>query len=62
MNKWQSKDLPLFFTMLGILVTAFANKIEELTSMPFFVVACIALIFFLIPLYIWISDWFKTRK
>ena len=62
MSKWQSKDLPIAFTSLGILFSAFADKIEEWTSIPFQLVYGGISILFLIPLYIWISGWFKNRK
>lgn len=56
------KNNPLLFSMLGLLVFQFADKIEELTSIPSKVVAVVALVFTLIPLYIWIRDWLKSRK
>jgi len=62
MKKFQSQDLPMAFTSLGILLTAFSNKIEEWTSIPFNVLIVIILIVYLIPLYIWISGWLKHRK
>ena len=62
MSKWQSKDLPTAFTSLGILLTAFADKIEEWTSIPYHFIYVGISIFFLIPLYIWISGWLKNRK
>jgi riboflavin transporter FmnP len=62
MKKFQSQDLPLAFTSLGILLTAASDKIVELTSIPFNVLSIIILIVYLIPLYIWISGWLKHRK
>ena len=62
MKKLKSQDLPLAFSSLGILLTAFADKIVELTSIPFNVVMAIAMVLYLIPLYIWISGWLKHRK
>ena len=62
MSKWQSGDLPFFFTMLGLMVSTFSDKIEELTSIPSKGVMFIALIFLLIPLFYWISGWLKHRK
>ena len=62
MSKWQSSDLPIAFTSLGILLSAFANKIEEWTSIPFHLISGGISILFLIPLYIWISGWLKNRK
>ena len=58
----KSKDLPTSLTLLGILIIAFSDKIEELTSIPFLIITAIAFILLLIPLYIWISDWLKSRK
>ena len=62
MNKWQSKDLPMAFTSLGLLLTAFADKIKEWTSIPFNLIYAAIVIIFLIPLYIWISGWLKNKK
>jgi fucose 4-O-acetylase-like acetyltransferase len=62
MSKWQSKDLPTAFTSLGILLIAFADKIEEWTSIPYHFIYGGICIIFLIPLYIWISGWLKNRK
>ena len=62
MSKLKSKDLPTSLTLLGILIIAFSDKIEELTSIPFLIITAIAFILLLIPLYIWISDWLKSRK
>ena len=62
MSKWQSGDLPIFFTMLALLVLSFSDKIEELTSIPSKIFMFIALIFLLIPLFYWISGWLKHRK
>jgi predicted membrane channel-forming protein YqfA (hemolysin III family) len=62
MAKWQSQDFSLAFTSFGILLTAFADKIEEWTSISFNVVMAIAMVLLLIPLYIWISGWLKNRK
>jgi hypothetical protein len=56
------KNNPLFFSVLGLLIFQFADKIEELTSIPSKVVGFIALVFTLIPLYFWIRDWLKSRK
>ena len=49
-------------TLFGILIIAFSDKIEELTSIPFLIITAIAFILLLIPLYIWISGWLKSRK
>jgi hypothetical protein len=62
MSKWQSKDFPTALTSLGILLTAFADKIGEWTSIPFHFIYGGIIILFLIPLYIWISGWLKNRK
>ena len=62
MKKFQSQDLPMAFTSLGILITAASDKIVELTSIPFNIVMAIAMVLYLIPLYIWISGWLKHRK
>ncbi|MGB1114239.1 MAG: hypothetical protein ACPG14_05530 [Flavobacteriaceae bacterium] len=62
MNKWQSKDIPTALTSLAILLIAFADKIEEWTSIPFHLIYVGISILFLIPLYIWISGWLKNRK
>ena len=62
MKKFQSQDLPTALTSLAILLTAFADKIEEWTSIPFNVIMAIAMVLSLIPLYIWISGWVKHRK
>ena len=62
MSKWQSKDLPTALTSSAILLTAFAEKIEEWTSIPFYLIYGGISILFLIPLYIWISGWLKNRK
>ena len=62
MSKWQSRDLPIIFTMIALLVSSASDKIEELTSIPSEVVMYIALVFLLIPLFIWIRDWLKSRK
>ena len=56
------KNNPLLFSVLGLLVFQFVDKIEELTSIPSKVVAIIALVLTLIPLCIWIRDWLKSRK
>ena len=56
------KDNPLLFSVLGLLVFQFVDKIEELTSIPSKVVAIIALVLTLIPIYFWIRDWLKSRK
>ena len=56
------KNNPLLFSVLGILVFQFVDKIEELTSIPSKVVAIIALVLTLIPIYFWIRDWLKSRK
>jgi len=61
-NKWLSKDLPTALTSLGILLTAFAHKIEEWTSIPFDAIFAVIALIFLIPLFIWISGWLKNRK
>lgn len=62
MSKWQSRDLPIIFTMIALLVSSVSDKIEELTSIPSEVVMYIGLVFLLIPLFIWIRDWLKSRK
>ena len=62
MAKWQSKEIPTALTSLVILLTAFADKIEEWTSIPFHLISVGISILFLIPLYIWISGWLKNRK
>ena len=62
MSKRQSRDLPIIFTILALLVSSASDKIEELTSIPSEVVMYIGLVFLLIPLYIWIRDWLKSRK
>ena len=62
MSKWQSRDLPIIFTMIALLVSSVSDKIEELTSIPSKVVMYIGLVFLLIPLFIWIRDWLKSRK
>ena len=51
MKKFQSQDLPTALTSLAILLTAFADKIEEWTSIPFNVIMAIAMVLLLIPLY-----------
>ena len=61
-NKWQPKDLPMALTSLGILLTAFAYKIEEWTSIPYDAIFAVIALIFLIPLSIWISVWLKNRK
>lgn len=62
MSKRQSRDLPIIFTILALLVSSASDKIEELTSIPSEVVMYIGLVFLLIPLFIWIRDWLKSRK
>lgn len=62
MSKQQPRDLPIIFTMLALLVSSASDKIEELTSIPSEVVMYIGLVFLLIPLFIWIRDWLKSRK
>lgn len=62
MAKWYSKDIPTALTSLAILLTAFADKIEEWTSIPFHWIFGGISILLLIPLYIWISGWLKNRK
>ena len=62
MSKWQSKDLPTALTLLGLLLFAFANKIEEWTSIPIELILTAIGIIYLIPLFIWISSWLKNRK
>jgi hypothetical protein len=62
MAKWQSKDIPTALTSLAILLIAFADKIEEWTSIPFHWIFGGISILLLIPLYIWISGWLKNRK
>lgn len=62
MSKRQSKDLPIIFTMIALLVSSASDKIEELTSIPSEIVMYIGLVFLLIPLFIWIRDWLKSRK
>ena len=61
-NKWQPKDLPTALTSLGILLTAFAYKIEEWTSIPYDAIFAVIALIFLIPLFIWVSSWLKNRK
>ena len=61
-NKWRSKDLPMALTSLGILLTAFAHKIEEWTSIPYNAIFAVIALIFLIPLFIWVSSWLKNRK
>jgi len=61
-NKWLSKDLPMALTSLGILLTAFADLIEEWTSIPFDAIFAVIALIFLIPLFIWIGSWLKNRK
>ena len=46
MSKWQSRDLPIIFTMIALLVSSVSDKIEELTSIPSEVVMYIGLVFF----------------
>ena len=62
MSKWQSNDLPMAFTSLGILLSAFADKIEEWTSISENAILITSCIILAIPLYIWISGWLKNRK
>ncbi|MGA0374051.1 MAG: hypothetical protein ACO3MA_05200 [Flavobacteriaceae bacterium] len=62
MSMWQSKDLPIMFTMLALLVSTASDKIEELTSIPSEILMYIALVFLLIPLIIWISNWLRNIK
>lgn len=62
MSKWQSKDLPIMFTMLALLVSTASDKIEELTSIPSEILMYVALVFLLIPLIIWISNWLRNIK
>ena len=61
-NKWLSKDLPTALTPLGILLTLFADKIEEWTSIPYNAIFAVIALIFLIPLFIWVSSWLKNRK
>ena len=61
-NKWQSKDLPMAFTFLGLLLSALVDKIEEWTSIPYQAILVAIALIFLIPLFIWISGWLKNRK
>ena len=61
MSKWQSKDLPMAFTSFGILLSAFADKIEEWTSIPEKAILIASCVILVIPLYIWISGWLKNR-
>ena len=61
-NKWQSKDLPMALTSLGILLSAFVDKIEEWTSIPYNAIFAVITLIFLIPLFIWVSSWLKNRK
>lgn len=62
MSKWQSKDLPIMFTMLALLVSTASDKIEELTSIPSEILMYVALVFLLIPLIIWINNWLRNIK
>ncbi len=62
MSKWQSKELPIPLTILALFISSVSDKIEELTSIPSKVVLYIGLIILLIPLYIWIRGWLKSRK
>lgn len=62
MSKWQSSDLPIFITIVALLISNISDKIEEWTSIPSMFVQFFALALMLIPLYIWISGWLKNRK
>jgi hypothetical protein len=62
MSKWQSKELPIPLTMLALLLSSTSDKIEEWTSIPENAVLITSCVILIIPLFIWISGWLKSRK
>ena len=62
MKKWDFKNNPLFFTMLGMLIGSAAGYIEEWTSIPQIISVAVGFIIVMIPLFFWIKDWLKKKK
>ena len=61
MKKWDFKNNPLFFTMLGMLIGSVAGYIEEWTNIPQIISVAVAFIIVMIPLFFWIKDWLKKK-
>ena len=61
MKKWDFKNNPLFFTMLGMLIGSAAGYIEEWTNIPQIISVAVGFIIVMIPLFFWIKDWLKKK-
>ena len=62
MKKWDFKNNPLFFTMLGMLIGSAAGYIEEWTNIPQIISVSVGFIIVMIPLFFWIKDWLRKKK
>jgi hypothetical protein len=62
MKKWDFKNNPLFFTMLGMLIGSAAGYIEEWTNIPQIISVAVGFIIVMIPLFFWIKDWLKLQS
>ena len=62
MKKWDFKNNPLFFTMLGMLIGSAAEYIEEWTNIPQIISVAVGFVIVMIPLFFWIKDWLKKMK
>jgi hypothetical protein len=51
MKKWDFKNNPLFFTMLGMLIGSAAGYIEEWTNIPQIISVSVGFIIVMIPLF-----------
>jgi len=61
MKKWDFKNNPLFFTMLGMLIGSAAGYIEEWTNIPQIISVAVGFVIVMIPLFFWIKDWLKKK-
>ena len=62
MKKWDFKNNPLFFTMLGMLIGSAPGYIEEWTNIPQIISVAVGFVIVMIPLFFWIKDWLKKKK
>ncbi|MAV22285.1 MAG: hypothetical protein ACJ0OX_02340 [Candidatus Marisimplicoccus sp.] len=62
MKKWDFKNNPLFFTMLGLLIGSASGFIEERTNIPETITLFVGFFILMIPLFFWIKDWLMKKK
>ena len=62
MKKWDFKNNPIFFTMLGLLIGSASGFIEEWTNISQIISVAVGFFILMIPAFFWIKDWLKKKK